>query len=47
MHTIHQYQEFLSDYLQSQYKTKEPINLYEPIHFILDHGGKRMRPVLT
>jgi hypothetical protein len=23
-------------YLQSQYETKEPRNLYEPIHYILD-----------
>jgi len=47
MHSIYQYQEFLSDYLQSQYEAKEPRNLYEPIHYILDLGGKRMRPVLT
>ncbi len=47
MHSIYQYQEFISDYLQSQYETKEPRNLYEPIHYILGLGGKRMRPVLT
>ena len=47
MHSIHQYQEFISDYLQSQSKTKEPKNLYEPIHYILQLGGKRMRPILT
>jgi geranylgeranyl diphosphate synthase type II len=47
MHTIYQYQEFISEYLQSQYETKEPKNLYEPVHYILDLGGKRMRPVLT
>ena len=47
MHSIFQYQEFLSDYLQSQYESKEPRNLYEPIHYILDLGGKRIRPVLT
>ena len=47
MHSIYQYQEFISDYLQSQYETKEPSNLYEPIHYILKLGGKRMRPVLT
>lgn len=47
MHTISQYQEFLADYLQSQYESKEPKNLYEPIHYILDLGGKRIRPVLT
>lgn len=47
MHSINQYQEFVSDYLQSQSKIKEPKNLYEPIHYILELGGKRMRPVLT
>jgi geranylgeranyl diphosphate synthase type II len=47
MHNIVEYQEFISTYLQSQYETKEPRNLYEPIHYILDLGGKRMRPVLT
>jgi geranylgeranyl diphosphate synthase, type II len=47
MHSIYQYQEFISDYLESQYETKEPKNLYEPIHYILKLGGKRIRPVLT
>jgi geranylgeranyl diphosphate synthase, type II len=47
MHSIYQYQEFISDYLTSQYQDKEPQNLYEPIHYILKLGGKRMRPVLT
>ena len=47
MHSIQQYQEFISDYLQSQSKNKEPKNLYEPIHYILQLGGKRMRPILT
>ena len=47
MHSIQQYQQFISDYLQSQSKNKEPKNLYEPIHYILQLGGKRMRPILT
>jgi geranylgeranyl diphosphate synthase type II len=47
MHSIQQYQEFISDYLQSQSKNKEPKNLYEPIHYIMQLGGKRMRPILT
>lgn len=47
MHSINEYQEFISDYLSSQYEIKEPKNLYEPIHYILGLGGKRMRPVLT
>ena len=47
MHSIYQYQEFISAYLQEQCQIKEPKNLYEPIHYILALGGKRMRPVLT
>lgn len=47
MHSISQYQDYISDYLLSEYKTKEPQNLYNPIHYILDLGGKRIRPVLT
>lgn len=47
MHSIYQYQEFISDYLQSEYHDKQPYNLYHPIHYILGLGGKRMRPVLT
>lgn len=47
MHTIYQYQEYVSEYLESECKMKEPRNLYEPIHYILGLGGKRIRPVLT
>ena len=47
MHSVNQYQEFVSNYLQSQLEIKEPKNLYEPIHYILVLGGKRIRPVLT
>jgi geranylgeranyl diphosphate synthase type II len=47
MHTIQEYQEFILEYLQSQHQIKEPKNLYEPIHYILGLGGKKIRPVLT
>ncbi len=47
MHSIHQYQEFVLNYLKSQHCVREPKNLYEPIQYILELGGKRMRPVLT
>ena len=33
--------------MESKIKNKEPINLYEPITYILSLGGKRLRPVLT
>lgn len=47
MHTISQYQEHFVTYLESQSIDKEPKNLYAPIKYILELGGKRMRPVLT
>jgi geranylgeranyl diphosphate synthase, type II len=47
MHSIFEYQEFITTYLQAQYNVKEPKNLYEPIHYIIGLGGKRMRPILT
>ncbi|NHM06644.1 polyprenyl synthetase family protein [Flavobacterium sp. CYK-4] len=47
MHPIAQYQQFIADFLQAELELKEPRNLYEPIHYILGLGGKRIRPVLT
>jgi geranylgeranyl diphosphate synthase type II len=47
MHDISQYQDFFIEYLKKQNIHKEPVNLYEPIEYILGLGGKRMRPVLT
>lgn len=47
MHSISQYQEFFISYLESGSVNKEPNNLYQPIDYILQLGGKRMRPVLT
>jgi geranylgeranyl diphosphate synthase type II len=47
MHAINQYQDFFIIYLENQFSSKEPKNLYEPISYILGLGGKRIRPVLT
>lgn len=44
---IDQYRTLFIDYLNSSIKDKEPKNLYEPIHYILQLGGKRLRPILT
>ncbi|WP_281336977.1 polyprenyl synthetase family protein [Flavobacterium eburneipallidum] len=44
---IHKYQEQFLQYLENQKIDKEPKNLYQPIDYILQLGGKRMRPVLT
>jgi geranylgeranyl diphosphate synthase type II len=44
---INEYQEQFLLYLKSQNIDKEPKNLYQPIDYILQLGGKRMRPILT
>lgn len=41
------YRTEFNDYLEKQFKTQEPTNLYEPISYVLGLGGKRVRPVLT
>ena len=41
------YQSDLIAYLESQKFSREPKNLYEPIDYILQLGGKRIRPMLT
>ena len=47
MHSIEQYRNEFISYLTSKTETREPINLYEPITYILGLGGKRLRPVLV
>ncbi|HEU0136854.1 MAG TPA: polyprenyl synthetase family protein [Flavobacterium sp.] len=47
MHSIEQYREAFISYMAAANIQKEPANLYEPISYILNLGGKRMRPVLT
>lgn len=44
---INKYQEQFLLYLNCQNFDKEPKNLYQPIDYILQLGGKRLRPVLT
>ncbi|SDQ18124.1 polyprenyl synthetase family protein [Flagellimonas zhangzhouensis] len=44
---ISQYRDTFVTYLKDKVQWQEPENLYEPIRYILDLGGKRMRPVLT
>lgn len=47
MHNIAYYQDILSQHFTAIAKAKQPVNLYEPIDYILSLGGKRLRPVLT
>ena len=47
MHSVEEYTSIFTTYLEKHSVVKEPKNLYEPIQYILDLGGKRLRPVLT
>lgn len=44
---ISDYKKLFLDFLTSKEITKEPKNLYEPVNYILELGGKRLRPVLV
>lgn len=47
MHSIEEYRSDFMAHMENKVKIKEPVNLYEPISYILNLGGKRLRPVLT
>ncbi|TQD40445.1 polyprenyl synthetase family protein [Haloflavibacter putidus] len=47
MKAVSFYQSAFSSYLQEEIKVQEPKNLYEPISYILNIGGKRLRPVMV
>ncbi|WP_138432782.1 polyprenyl synthetase family protein [Winogradskyella algicola] len=47
MQNIEAYQKSFTKYLEDFAINREPVNLYEPVNYILKLGGKRLRPVLT
>jgi geranylgeranyl diphosphate synthase type II len=47
MLSIEKYQQEFVVYLKNYSTVKDPLGLYEPIQYILNLGGKRLRPVLT
>ena len=47
MQNIQSYHEAFVAYLSDYIKPKEPSSLYEPVNYILQLGGKRLRPILT
>jgi geranylgeranyl diphosphate synthase type II len=47
MLSIEKYQKEFIEYIVNYSTLKEPKNLYQPIDYILNLGGKRLRPVLT
>src|SRR5690349_15094933 len=47
MSSIAQYQQWLEQEIRKQKFGKSPASLYEPIRYIMELGGKRLRPTLT
>ncbi len=47
MQEIQYYHDAFVTYLDGYVKPKEPKSLYEPVNYILNLGGKRLRPILT
>lgn len=46
MHTIKNLQELIIKAISEQSFTRKPIELYEPVSYLMNLGGKRLRPVL-
>jgi geranylgeranyl diphosphate synthase type II len=47
MKTMQHFQELFENYLNEQKFNPSPIELYEPVQYILSLGGKRIRPALV
>ena len=47
MQNVQHYHEAFLNYLNQYKVNKEPSTLYDPVNYILDLGGKRLRPILT
>ena len=47
MQTLSQITKDFSQYIENQPFNQQPVELYEPIAYILTLGGKRIRPILT
>lgn len=47
MYTIEQLRDVIKTELDKQEYVEEPYSLFEPIKYIMEDGGKRLRPVLT
>ncbi|WP_297797650.1 polyprenyl synthetase family protein [uncultured Eudoraea sp.] len=41
------FRKIFNSYLVKKLSTKDPLSLYEPISYIMELGGKRLRPILT
>ncbi len=47
MEQLSQLRTYFLEELKKRVSATEPANLYDPVHYILELGGKRLRPLLT
>lgn len=47
MEFLDQYQEIIAKAIQKNTFTEKPSELYEPMNYIISHGGKRLRPIMV
>ena len=47
MTSLTYYKQFFEIALENSYSTSPPSALYQPIYYLLNLGGKRLRPILT
>ena len=47
MTSLKDYKQFFEIALENSYSTSPPTVLYQPIYYLLNLGGKRLRPILT
>ncbi len=47
MYTLNDLREIITKELEKKEYMQEPYSLFEPIQYILEDGGKRLRPMRT
>lgn len=47
MEFLDQYQEIVADAINKYTFKDKPLELYEPMNYIISHGGKRLRPIMV
>jgi len=47
MEFLDQYQKIIADAIEKYTFTSQPSELYEPMNYIISHGGKRLRPIMV
>ena len=47
MEFIDRYQEIVAKAIEKHSFKNKPTELYEPMNYIISHGGKRLRPIMV